>query len=136
MSSQVRVQDPKGRLLPTPTAPTPSAPLTRVVKKLSPQSPGARRWAATYGEKLVCVRYRVDLQGQRRQTTVEIVVDEAPTLNGLRVGVRVAWGEKDLGRAVRAAGGIWDATAKLWVMTLGQAKGLGLMDRIAMGPAP
>ena len=108
---------------------------TRVIKKLEPQAPGARRWAATYGDKLVCVRYRVDPQRQRRLTTVEIVVDEAPTLNSVRVGVRVAWGEKELGLAVRTAGGVWDPTAKLWMMTLGQAKTLGLVDRIVLGPA-
>ena len=51
---------------------------TRVIKKIDPQAPGARRWAAAYGEKLVCVRYRLDPQRQRRLTTVEIVVDEAP----------------------------------------------------------
>ena len=108
---------------------------TRVIKKIDPQAPGARRWAATYGSQLVCVRYRVDPQRQRRLTTVEIVVDEAPTLNSVRVGVRVAWGEKDLGRAVRTGGGIWDANAKLWMMTLGQARSLGLVDRRASGPA-
>ncbi len=107
---------------------------TRVIKKIGPRASGARRWAATYGEKLVCVRYRVDPQRQRRLTTVEIVVDEAPTLNSVRVGVRVAWGERDLARTVRAAGGAWDPVAKLWMMTLGQAKSLGLMDRIVVGP--
>ncbi len=108
---------------------------TRVVKKIDPLAPGARRWAATYGEKLVCVRYRVDPKRQRRLTTVEIVVDEAPTLNSVRVGVTVAWGEKELGRAVRSAGGTWDPAAKLWMMTLGQAKSLGLVDRIVLGSA-
>lgn len=107
---------------------------TRVIKKLDPQAPGARRWAATYGEKLVCVRYRIDPNQQRRLTTVEIVVDEAPTMNSVRVAVRVEWGEKDLGRAVRSAGGTWDPAAKLWIMTLGQAKSLGLVERIVVGP--
>ncbi len=112
-----------------------SAP-TRVIKKLDPQAPGARRWAASYGEQLVCVRYRVDPLRQRRLTTVEIVVDEAPTLNSVRVVVRVAWGEKELGRTVRAAGATWDPAARVWMMTLGQAKSLGLTNRIVLGPAP
>ena len=109
---------------------------TKVIKKLDPEAPGARRWAASYGQQLVCVRYRVDPLRQRRLTTVEIVVDEAPTLNSVRVGVRVAWGEKELGRTVRAAGGAWDHDAKVWMMTLGQAKRLGLADRIVLGSAP
>jgi hypothetical protein len=106
---------------------------SRVIKKLDPQAPGARQWAATYGEQLVSVRYRVDQQRQRRQTTVEIVVDEAPTLNSVRVGVRVAWGEKEVARKAREASGTWDPNAKLWMMTLGQAKETGLVDRVVMG---
>jgi hypothetical protein len=69
-------------------------------------------------------------------TTVEMVRDEAPTLNSVRVGERVAWGKKELGRTVRAAGGTWDPAARVWMMTLGQAKSLGLTDRIVLGPAP
>ncbi len=107
---------------------------TRVIKRLDPQAAGARRSAAACGEKLACVRYRVDPQIQRRPTTLQIVVDEAPTLNSVRVAVPVAWGEKELGPAVRSAGGTWDSTAKLWMMTLGRAKSLGLADRIVLAP--
>jgi hypothetical protein len=119
--------------LPSSTPAEASNPVTRVIKKLDPQAPGARRWAATYGEQLVCVRYRVDPLHQRRLTTVELVVDEGPTMNSVRVGVRVAWGERELGRTVRAAGGTWDPAARLWMMSLGQAKGLGLAERIVLG---
>lgn len=35
---------------------------TRVIKKIDPKAAGARRWAATYGEKSVCVRNRLDPQ--------------------------------------------------------------------------
>jgi hypothetical protein len=105
----------------------------RVIKKLGPQAPGARQWAATYGEQLVCVRYRVGPQRQRRPTTMEVVVDEAPTQNSVRVGVRVAWGEKEIARLARNAGGTWDPNAKLWMMTLGQAKEVALVDRVVMG---
>ena len=80
---------------------------TRVVKKIDPQAPGARRWAAAYGEKLGCVRYRLDPQRQRRLTTVEIVVDEAPTLNSVLVGAprRLVWNPTlTIGRGGR---GLW-----------------------------
>lgn len=63
----------------------------RVIKTLRPQDPGARRWSAEFGDRLLCVRYRVDAERQRRQTTVERVVDEAPTLASARVGLRIAW---------------------------------------------
>ena len=107
---------------------------TKAIKKLDPLAPGARRWAAIYGEQPVCVRYRMDPVRQRRLTTVEIVVDGAPKLNSVRVGVRVAWGETKLGRSVRAAGGRWHPNAKFWMLTLGRAKSLGLVDRIVLGP--
>lgn len=103
---------------------------TRVIKKLQPQDAGARRWAGEFGERLVCVRYRVDPVRQRRQTTVEIVVDEAPTLASVPVALRVAWGETEVRQAVKAAGGKWDATAGMWRLPLGQARQLGLADRI------
>ena len=51
---------------------------TRVVKKLSSQQGGALKLARRYGAALVCVRYRQDMQGLHRYTTVELVVDEAP----------------------------------------------------------
>jgi hypothetical protein len=104
-----------------------------VIKKLLPQAPGARRWAAKFGDRLLCVRYRVDAQGQRRHTTVEIVVDEAPTLGSERVGPRIGWAEKELRQRIKAAGGKWDASAGLWMLPLGTARQLGLMERIVGG---
>jgi len=112
--------------LPLPRA----ARTTRVIKKLAPQDPGARRWTAEFGDKLLCVRYRVDPERQRRQTTVELVVDEAPTLGSARVGLRIAWAEKELRQRVKEAGGKWDAKAGLWMLPLGTARQLGLAERI------
>lgn len=106
----------------------------RVVKKLLPQEAGARKWAAEFGDRLLCVRYRVDPQSQRRQTTVELVVEEAPTLASVRVGVRIAWAETDLRQRVKAAGGKWDATAALWMLPLGTARQLGLLGRLVTAP--
>ncbi|MBI5721281.1 MAG: hypothetical protein HZC37_26725 [Burkholderiales bacterium] len=106
------------------------ASTARVIKKLQPQDAGARRWAAEFGDRLLCVRYRVDPQRQRRQTTVELVVEEAPTLASVRVGVRVAWAETQLRQRVKAAGGKWDASAALWLLPLGTARQLGLVDRV------
>lgn len=111
----------------------PRAPAARVVKKLAPEDAGARRWAAEYGERLLCVRYRVDPQSLRRQTTVELVVEDAPTLASVRVGVRIAWAETELRQLVKAAGGKWDAAAALWMLPLGKARQLGLVDRVVAG---
>ena len=107
-----------------------TAKTTRVIKKLMPQDAGTRRWAAEFGDKLLCVRYRVDAERQRRQTTVELVVDEAPTLGSARVGLRITWAEKELRQRVKEAGGKWDAGAGLWMLPQGIARQLGLADRI------
>lgn len=109
-----------------------AARATRVIKKLAPHGPGARRWAAEYGERLVCVRYRIDPARQRRITTVELVVDEAPTLGSVRVGVRVAWAETELRERVKAAGGKWDTGSRLWMLALSTAQKLGVKDRIVV----
>ena len=107
---------------------------TRVIKKLMPQEAGAQRRAAEFGDKLLCVRYRVDRGRSRRQTTVEIVVDEAPTLAGLRIGQRIAWAEKDLRLCVKETGGKWGAAPGLPPLPLGSARQLGLEERIVGCP--
>ena len=106
----------------------------RVIKKLQPDEPGARRWAKTYGEQLVCVRYRVDAASERRQTTVELVVDEGPTLASLAVGVAVAWAEVELRDMIKQHGGRWDASSRLWMIRFDTARRLGLADRIVNLP--
>src|SRR5688572_28271220 len=71
------------------TTTTPSA-ASRVIKKLAPSQPGALRWAGKYGANLICVRYRLDATGERRYTTMELLVDEAPTLASRRQEAPVA----------------------------------------------
>jgi hypothetical protein len=50
---------------------------SRIVKKLLPGAPGAKRLTERYGEALVCVPYRIDPDQHRRFTTIELVVDDA-----------------------------------------------------------
>ena len=112
--------------------PSPADAATRVVKKLSPSSRGALKLAQRYGDALVCVRHRVDAAGDWRFTTVELLV-ETTLLRPRKprvVGVRVAYQERDLQATVRAAGGRWDADAKLWRLPRKAAIELQLADRI------
>lgn len=99
-----------------------------VLKKLAPGAPGAKRLAAHYGPALVCVRYREDPQGGRRLTTVELIVEERP-LPALS-GVRIAYGETELRRQVKAAGGTWDAQSKLWRLPKSMIRKLKLGNRV------
>lgn len=112
--------------------PSPAETVTRVIKKLSPGSRGALKLARRYGDALVCVRHRVDAAGDWRFTTVELLVETAllrPRKPRV-VGVRVAYQERDLQAAVRAAGGRWDAEARLWRLPRKAAIELQLADRI------
>lgn len=46
---------------------------SRVIKKLLPGAPGTKRHVERFGGALVCVRYGVAPQAQRRFTTVELI---------------------------------------------------------------
>ncbi len=110
---------------------------TRVTKKLSPLQAGARKLTRLYGDALVCVRYRQDLQGHYRYTTVEIVVERMPlvrrTAMAKRVKVRIAFQETHLHQTAEDHGATWDDRTCLWEMPLGVAKKLGLLHRVVQG---
>ena len=46
-----------------------------VRQKLNPGEKGTKKMVETYGDQLVCVRYRYDVQRKRRYKTVELIVD-------------------------------------------------------------
>ena len=93
----------------------PAAPSLPVRHTLRPGQRGTQRYVAQYGERLVCVRQRFDAERQERVTTVELVVD------------RVA--------SAPRAGGTWDAALKLWRLPAGDARRLGLAERIVRLPS-
>lgn len=105
-----------------------AAPGGIVLKKLSPAAPGAKRLALRYGSALVCVRYREDGASGRRLTTVELIVEERAMPPP--AAVRIAFEETELRGAVKAAGGIWDARRKLWILPAAAIRTLKLKDRI------
>lgn len=110
------------------------APLMSVRQTLRPGQRGTRRFVDRYGDRLVCVRYRYDAETKRRMTTVEVIVDEGAWTPKLRpdeeVGVRVVWGELETARAVKRAGGRWDAGRRLWVLPWARVQALGLEERV------
>jgi hypothetical protein len=104
----------------------------RLVRK--PGQSGTKAYVEEYGERLVCVRYRYDIQRKRRYKTIEIIVEERPWSPALRpgmlVGVKINYGERDLARKVREAGGVWHPQEKLWALLYEEAMRLGLSQRI------
>jgi hypothetical protein len=92
-----------------------------VNRTLLPQQKGTKKFLRRYGDRLVCVRYRDDVEGQRKITTGEIVTEERPWYPAPRripddklLSLRVEYGEVEIGKAVRAAGGAWYPHQKVW----------------------
>lgn len=106
-----------------------------VVKKLKPGAPGTLRWLERFGEKLMCVRYRIDEKSSRRYTTVELLVDDRaiPTRNAKpdqQVFLKVGVSEKTTQQQIKAAGGTWNPETRLWMLPYRKAKALKLQPRI------
>ena len=105
-----------------------------------PGQPGTKRLMQTYGDDLVCVRYRYDEELRQRIKTVEIAVDRAEWNVRRRVNdeevvyFRVAEGEDLLRRAVLLAGGRWEEATDLWRLRRRDAAALGILPRIVRKP--
>ena len=104
---------------------------------LKPGQKGTKKLLRQYGDTLVCVRYRYDEAARKRYKTVEIIVEEIewPVKSPVDdfdnvIGIKVHWGEKDLARRVRNAGGVWNPHQKVWLLARSAVERLGLTDRI------
>jgi len=112
----------------------------KTLRILKPGQPGTKKLLHKYGESLVCVRYRLDPKAKRRMTTVELIIAEGaqPAKQtripmNKKVRLRVAYGEIDVGRKVKAAGGKWNRQLKVWELAYKQTLQLGLTERIMNG---
>ena len=109
---------------------------------LRPGQNGTRKLVEKYGEKLVAVRYRYDLESCRRLKTVEIIEEAVrweprggKVYAATVVAIRVEWRETSLRQKVKQAGGHWDATHKVWILPRDAVGQLGLESRIVPGPS-
>ena len=105
---------------------------------LRPGQKGTKKLVAEYGDRLVAVRYRYDVTGRRRYKTVELIVEEATWEPKPRpdemVGVKVQWGEAEVARQVKAAGGQWNARRKVWELAYREVVRLKLEKRLVWEP--
>jgi len=108
---------------------------------LAPGQNGTRKLHATYGERLVCVRYRYDVARKVRHKTVELIVETTPwnprQRNARRdagdmVAVRIAYSETELRERIKAAGGIWRHRQKLWEVDWKTVRELDLQARVVV----
>src|SRR5947209_5905497 len=94
--------------------------IMRTLLHLKPGQKGTKQLLAQYGARLVCVRYRYDVQQQKRFKTVELIVAERawepppPRFAAdAIVGVRVGFTEVELRDQVKQAGGKWNRSRKV-----------------------
>ncbi len=104
---------------------------------LKPGQRGTQKLVETYGDRLLCVRYRYDAERKRRVKTVEIIVDEVPWIPEIGtisrtalVGVRITAQEVSLRNRVKQAGGRWNPKTRLWELSYERVAALHLEDRI------
>ena len=105
---------------------------------LRPGQPGTRKLLARYGERLLRVRYLYDARERRRLKTVELIVESVPwhpSPRSLRrrdkdiVAVRIGYRETDLRERAKRLGAIWRPKHRLWELSWGDARRLGIVDR-------
>jgi hypothetical protein len=99
--------------------------------------PGTKKLIEKYGADLVCVRYKYDTESRIKIKTVELILDrqiwekennKIPP-NKL-VSIQVVYGEAQIGRLVRAAGGQCDRNKKVWQLPYREVVALGFESRI------
>jgi hypothetical protein len=107
---------------------------TRVIKKFSPNQPGAIKLARRYGSSLVCVRYRESMDGAIRFITIELLVDQVPVIkkkpDAEIVAIQLNGNELELRQHLMASGAQWDPRARVWRIPRGLARRLRLMNRV------
>jgi hypothetical protein len=116
------------------------APSTDVRKTMRPGEPGTRRHLRDWGDRLVCVRHRVDLAKGIRFTTVEIVASAERSVRAKRephpealVYARVAKDEWELERRLRITkSATYDEFLNVWRMRYETAVRLRLKRRILL----
>jgi hypothetical protein len=104
--------------------------------KLNPGQRGTKNLTNQYGNRLVCVRYRYDDEKNKRYTTVELIVDEAPWKPPPQyaptdiVRIKIGFNEVELREKIKRAGGKWSKTTKAWQLPYKKAVQLGVKSRI------
>lgn len=104
-----------------------------ITKTIQPGDMGSKQLFEEYGEKLVCVRYRIDRNLKRRYKTIELIVEEKPYLSNQQqpmVWVKIGFNETELRQKIKHAGAKWLVEEKVWEMSHEIAKKMKLTKRI------
>lgn len=104
-----------------------------ITKTIQPGEMGSKQLFQQYGDRLVCVRYRIDRNLRRRYKTVELIIEEKPVMSSrlqAMVWLKVSFDETELRQQIKYAGAKWVAEEKAWEMTYETAKRLKLTNRV------
>jgi hypothetical protein len=106
----------------------------RIGRKVLAGKPGTKRMVEKYGDKLVCIRYRYDLEKKIKYKTAEIIVDsgfwDGVNEGKRKLNLRIGFEEYELREKVKAAGGNWNKEKKVWEIDRRAVNLLGLRERV------
>ena len=112
--------------------------MMKAQKTLIPGEPGTKGETKKYGDKLICVRYRIDPLTLKKYKTVELIEEEMicnkQTVKRIPMNkildIKIYANETYFRKLVKAAGGKWDVENQTWKLAYSEIKALGLEKRI------
>jgi len=108
---------------------------TRLI--LKPGQKGTKSLTETYGDTLVCVRFRYDAKLKQRLKTIELIVERvdweppaSPYTASSLVSLHIEGYELELRAQAKEAGGRWNPEKQLWFVKYGKIAGTSLEKHI------
>ena len=109
----------------------------KIKRIIKPGQPGTKKLVKKYGENLVCVRYRYDIESMRMFKTIELIIEDSPWQPGRRkiplnkiMDLPIKVDEIGLRKKIKMAGATWDPKKQVWHLPYKQVVKLGLTNRI------
>ncbi len=100
-----------------------------ITKTIQAGKTGSKNLLNQYGDRLICVRYRIDRLTKKRYTTVELIVNEKNIID-FDVWVNIRFNDKKLRIQLIKEGAKWNSEKRMWKMSYETAITLKLRDRI------
>jgi hypothetical protein len=112
-----------------PSAASPPTAHLRVARTYRPDCNGAKRLARRYGDRLVCIRHRLNAAGTVRYTTVELLIERVPVVarSRTRIAIRVPAATKATRQRLLASGAQWQPQQRYWILPRNVARNLRLL---------
>jgi len=117
-----------------------------VEKTLRPGAHGTAKYVNRFGDRLICVRHRLDRQAHKRYTTVELILEErnrgSQHQRPFGAGpddvcqLRIQANEQAMIALVRRAGGRWEAHSRTWLVDAVEVERHCLWDRVVKVQSP